>query len=147
MSPSLELIPSGSVVEHPGELLAHDTTLLPEARKFADFVVVDTAPMLAADDTSLVLPFCDEAIIVCRAGRTTIEAARRSMELLSRIGVRVAGVVLVGVKLDGSIRRYYRTDYRAAPADDTLVPVPFTNGSTPEEPVAAGSAGSSTPDM
>jgi capsular exopolysaccharide synthesis family protein len=148
VSPSLELVASGSVVEHPGELLAHDVTLLPEARKLADCVVVDTAPMLAADDTNLILPFCDEVIVVCRAGRTTLEAARRSMELLNRMSVHVAGVVLVGVRLDGSIRRYYRTDYRAARSEDvdTLVTETYTNGSTSEEPVSTGSGGSTTPE-
>jgi capsular exopolysaccharide synthesis family protein len=133
----VQIAPSGAPSENPGELLAHGAGLFTAARKLADVVLVDTAPMLVADETSLVVPFCDEVVIVCRVGKTTIESAGRLTQLLDRVGVQTTGVVLVGAQLSPTMRTYYRTEY---PTRRTRAPESVGNaaeGSGTEAPAPA----------
>jgi Mrp family chromosome partitioning ATPase len=72
--------------------------ILAEARRLADVVVIDAAPLLAGSDALDVLPFVDTVMVVGRIRRTTRDQAMRARELLARIGVPVLGVALVGSK-------------------------------------------------
>lgn len=111
--PGLRIVPSGPPVEHPGELLTRGLDLVRSASDLADVVVIDTAPLLATDDASVLLPLADAVVLVCRSGRTSIEAAARARELLDRLGAPLAGLALIGTRQLGSARSYYRVDYRA----------------------------------
>jgi capsular exopolysaccharide synthesis family protein len=135
--PGVRFAPSGKPVEHPGELLARGLTLIQSARRFADVVIIDTAPLLATDDASVLLPLVDNVVIVCRAGRTSNEAATRARELLQRLVAPVAGVVLIGAAQLPSARSYYRLDYRSRPRVKRKTAAP--------EPEAASPDGSAAP--
>jgi capsular exopolysaccharide synthesis family protein len=106
--PGVRIVPSGRPVSNPGELLTHGEDLLANARRLADVVIVDTPPVLATDDTSAMIPRVDDVVIVCRAGSTGAEAARRTSERLNRLGAPVAGAVLVGAQSLPAVRGYYR---------------------------------------
>ena len=109
----MSIVTSGAPVEHPGELLARGLDLIASARKLADIVIIDTAPLLATDDASVILPIVDDLVLVCKAGRTPIDAAVRTRELLARLEASVVGVVIIGADQLPSSRSYYRTDYRS----------------------------------
>ena len=111
--PGVSIVTSGAPVEHPGELLARGLDLVASARKLADIVIIDTAPLLATDDASVILPIVDDLVLVCKAGRTPIDAAVRTRELLARLEASVVGVVIIGADQLPSSRSYYRTDYRS----------------------------------
>ncbi|MEX0666274.1 MAG: P-loop NTPase [Acidimicrobiia bacterium] len=113
-TPDVRIAPSGEAVSNPGELLSHHgAELVDQARNLADVVLIDSPPLLATDDTSPLIPRIDEVLVVCRAGVTTAEAARRASELLSRLGASVAGVALVGVTATATPRGYYRAYTRS----------------------------------
>ncbi len=111
--PGVRIAPSGAPVEHPGELIAHGPELIALATTLADVVIVDTAPLLATDDASALMPVVDEVVVVCRAGRTPNEAASLASELLNRLDAPVVGVAIIGASRPPSARSYYRSDYRA----------------------------------
>lgn len=147
--PGVRIATSGEPIEHPGELLTRGLDLIRSAREHADVVVIDTAPLLATDDASVLLPLADLVVLVCRAGRTSEEAATRARELLDRLRAPLAGVVLIGARQLASARSYYRVDYRArtrskkssAPevaATQELEPTPM--GPDDTEPAAADRA-------
>jgi capsular exopolysaccharide synthesis family protein len=111
--PGVRIVPSGEPVEHPGELLTRGIDLIGSASRMADVVVIDTAPLLATDDASVLMSLADAVVLVCRSGRTSIEAATRARELLSRLQAPLVGSVLIGAQQLASARSYYRVDYRS----------------------------------
>ncbi|HXY73300.1 MAG TPA: AAA family ATPase [Actinomycetota bacterium] len=100
----IRLVPSGQTPERPGELLGSDDmrTALAEARAMADVVLLDTAPVLAGSDPAPLIPEADAVLVVARAGRTTVDGAEWSTEVLTRLRAPVIGVVLNGVD-EGSL--------------------------------------------
>jgi capsular exopolysaccharide synthesis family protein len=95
--PGVHLMPAGNRSHQPGALLDAELRLLEEARRIADVVIIDTAPLLAASVTRELVTMADVVILACRVGRTTSPAAERAAELLERLGAPTLGVVLVGV--------------------------------------------------
>jgi Mrp family chromosome partitioning ATPase len=68
--------------------------LLTELRAFADFVLIDTPPLLTSSDLVAIGPLTDGALFVADprlAQRPSIEQARHELQL---IGVPVLGVVV-----------------------------------------------------
>ena len=107
------LAPSGRPPMNPGELLSspHMRTVIEEARRVADVVVIDTAPLLTTSDAADLLSMSDAVVVVARAGRTTTEIADRTMDLATRLAAPVAGVVLNAVTEMSVPRRYYYYRY------------------------------------
>ena len=102
--PGVRLVSSGTVTDHPAALLARAGGLLDAARAMADVVLIDAAPVLAANDATDLVPYVDAVVLVARSGRTTRDHALRTTELLARLSVPIAGTVLVGS--NGSISGY-----------------------------------------
>lgn len=114
---NIEIVPSGSATDRPGELLASPNMrrALSEARHRADVVLIDTPPLLTAGDATHLLPHVDGVLLVARAGRTSTRLAERTSEILRRLEIPVVGVALNGVKDAAIARGYYR--YTAKPED------------------------------
>jgi capsular exopolysaccharide synthesis family protein len=92
---NLRILPSGPASPHPGELLSSDRTgpLFKELVKAADFVIVDSPPVLLVADAISMAPQVDAIVLVAREGTTTrkeVELARATFE---RAGTRVIGTV------------------------------------------------------
>jgi capsular exopolysaccharide synthesis family protein len=78
--------------------------LLNEARAAADVVVIDSAPLLVASDSTLLLSDVDEVLVVARSGRTTAKVAARTAELLKRLDAPITGVAF---NSSGQVLGYY----------------------------------------
>lgn len=70
---------------------------LTQAREIADMVIIDSGPVLTVNDAATLVPLVDAVIVVARSGRTTVESAQRTSELLARIEAPILGVVLTDV--------------------------------------------------
>ena len=90
------IVTAGTRLDHPAALTSRLGPVLEEARKMADVVIVDTAPLLAASDVFDILPLVDTAVLVVRSGRLTEPAGNRVAELLGRFQVPVTGAILIG---------------------------------------------------
>jgi capsular exopolysaccharide synthesis family protein len=110
--PKVRVVTAGRPVASPDELLTRIANVINAARQYADVVVVDTAPLLATDDASVLVPMADDVVLICRAGRTPVDAAERATELLTRLGASLDGVVIVGATVLPTARGYYRADHR-----------------------------------
>src|SRR5919201_5962467 len=66
--------------------------------KTSDVVLLDMPPVLRAAEVSAVAPAADGVIMVIHAGLTRRMAASRAAVQIRRVGGRILGVVLVGVK-------------------------------------------------
>lgn len=107
----VRVVSTGSSVDNPSEVIGRVPDLISLARDYADVVIVDTAPFLATDDVSAMLPVVDAVVVCCRAGRTTSDAAQRTTELLGRLGAPVVGVALVGAPRIPTGRSYHYEYY------------------------------------
>lgn len=91
----VRFVASGGSVDNPGPLLERVGDLLSDARSLADFVLVDSPPLLMVSDAAQLAHHADGVLFVVRAGRTSIGAAARSAEQLELLGIPVLGAVLV----------------------------------------------------
>lgn len=70
--------------------------ILQECRQHADVVLVDTAPVGLVHDPLTLLNHVDDVVLVSRLGRTSRDAARRTLRTLGQVNASVLGVVLTG---------------------------------------------------
>ncbi|PZS25549.1 MAG: hypothetical protein DLM61_19845 [Pseudonocardiales bacterium] len=96
--PRVDVVTAGTQLERPSTLPARMGNLVMQARELADIVLIDSAPMLLANDATDLMPYVDTVLVVSYASRTTSEEARRASELLARTRAPAIGVALVGVK-------------------------------------------------
>jgi succinoglycan biosynthesis transport protein ExoP len=131
----------GPVPPNPSELLvsAQAKQLLRSVADHADFVIVDTAPLLPVADGSEIAVIADATILVHRAGKTTRDQAARCVTALEKVGERPVGVVLNMISRSSGRYDYeyaytytYRPD-RSHSGDSTAATqqLPAVNGHAP----------------
>lgn len=110
----LNLLLSGGIDPRPAESIEQflQTDFLTEARERYDYIIIDTPPILAVTDGTILAGKVDAAILVYRAGRVDRELPLRASELLQRSGTKICGVVVNGVDVTlGGARYYYYYRY------------------------------------
>jgi capsular exopolysaccharide synthesis family protein len=98
-SPNLSAILAGLIHHDPAAALnsARMRKLLADLRQAYDFVIIDSAPVLAYADIRIISPMADGVVLVARSGITTREAMARTKEILAEIqGAPILNVVLNG---------------------------------------------------
>lgn len=92
----LRVIASGPVQPTPAEMLASDRmgALLSQVRDAADFVVIDTPPLLLVSDALVLAPWSDGVLVVTDATSTTWTAGLEGREQLEQVEAKVLGCVL-----------------------------------------------------
>ncbi|WP_244097530.1 polysaccharide biosynthesis tyrosine autokinase [Burkholderia ambifaria] len=112
VSKGLDFIPTGAASQSTSELLLGESTtrLLDEMSAAYDVVIIDTPPVLAVADASILAPHCATIFLVTRARQTTIDEIAESAKQLNRISSGLLGVLFNGI----DTRAFgYRTRYGA----------------------------------
>jgi succinoglycan biosynthesis transport protein ExoP len=93
---NLRLLPSGPIPPNPAELLGSRsmTELLAALQTESDILIVDSPPVLAVADASILTRVLDGVLLVVDSGQTRRDAALRAKESLSQAGARILGIVL-----------------------------------------------------
>jgi Mrp family chromosome partitioning ATPase len=76
-------------------LLAASEDLVRQAEALADYVIVDSPPVTEVSDALPLTAQVDEVIIVTRLGHTRVDQLFNLGEVLTRQGIRPAGLVIV----------------------------------------------------
>jgi tyrosine-protein kinase Etk/Wzc len=110
----LYLLTSGNLPPNPAELLggAAMRKTLESLTEAFDLIILDTPPLLAASDASILATIADGALLVVKAGSTETEAGHQALQQLSAVGARVVGAVLNDP--DAKVQKYgayYRYEY------------------------------------
>lgn len=107
--PNLDIVPRGKAISHPGRYLLSQTMdrFIAEMKGLYDYVIFDSCPILAADDTTSLAPKLDATLFVVRIGTSSMHASRKSLELLYDRQVNVLGAVLNVVPSTGEEYSYY----------------------------------------
>jgi polysaccharide biosynthesis transport protein len=110
-TPNLFVLPRGRSLSQPSEHLLRDSTdaLLKEIYTQYDYILIDSSPVLAADDTTSLAPKIDATLFVVRLSYTSARLTKKSLELLYGRQVNVPGVILNFV--DTSLPEYYYYQY------------------------------------
>jgi protein-tyrosine kinase len=106
---NLSVLSSGPIPPNPAELLgskAMEDMLVAALEQF-DIVIFDTPPVLAVTDAQILANRCDGTILVVASGKTQIEPAMKSKELLLSSKGKLLGVVLNRKNAKDSQYYYY----------------------------------------
>ena len=112
--PNLQILPSGPVPPLPSELLGSKQMedLLAQARSDYDFVLVDTPPVLAVTDASVLGRLADETVLIVRYGSVKRQVVLRCLDLLERSGAHLLGVAVNFVDFQSpEYEEYYGRKY------------------------------------
>ena len=109
--PSLFLLTRGKALPQPSEHLLRDSTdqFLKEIYHQYDYIIIDSSPVLAADDTTSLAPKIDATLLVVRLSHTSARLTKKALELLYSRQVNVPGIILNYV--DTSLPEYYYYQY------------------------------------
>ena len=93
---SLEILFSGKVPNNPAELLGSDNfvDLIEILKGKYDYVLIDTPPVLAVADTSIVCRVTGNISLVLHAGKTSKRNFEAAREAVTGVGVAITGVLL-----------------------------------------------------
>ena len=122
--PGLSILPCGPLPPNPSELLTSPRfdELLNLLREQYDFVIVDTPPLLAVTDPSVVASRVDGVLLTIRLTKHDRPAAERAREILNTLGASVVGVVINGMDENARGTSYgygrYGYEYRGYDHED-----------------------------
>jgi capsular exopolysaccharide synthesis family protein len=105
---NLFFLPAGREPENPSELLS--SPLLSKSLKGVaecfDWIVIDSPPVAALADTSVLSPLCDAVLMIVHSGHTPSKLIKDSIQRIGRD--RICGVVMNRSKNIKSHRYYYK---------------------------------------
>jgi capsular exopolysaccharide synthesis family protein len=112
---NLKILASGPIPPNPSELLNSNklVAMLATLGKQADYLIIDTPPVLAVTDTCVLASKVDGIIIVIGAGVVRPAQAQEAREALARANGSILGIIVNRVKSDGLLGDDVRyCDYR-----------------------------------
>lgn len=97
----LDLLTTGSIPSNPSEILGSNSMkhLLEEMEKDYDYVLIDTAPIIAVTDPLVIATYIDGVILVIRADSTPVDLVRSSVDKLEKINAKIIGSILNGTEM------------------------------------------------
>ena len=107
--PNLLVLTSGPVPPNPAEILASQkmAEVLEMLRARADYVLIDTPPVIAVTDAAVLASRVDGVFLVVNAGKTRRDLAVKARDILQQVNANLLGVVLNNAKIDKSAYEYY----------------------------------------
>ncbi len=106
---NLNVLPSGPIPPNPAELLGSKgmQVFFEKATERYDMIIFDTPPVLAVTDAQILANKCDGTVLVVASGKTELESAQKTKELLSAAQAKLLGVVLNNKKMEKTDYYYY----------------------------------------
>jgi capsular exopolysaccharide synthesis family protein len=112
--PNLSILPAGPPTRRASDLVGRSLSeLIEEASGEFDLVVLDAPPLLGFAEPLQMATAVDGVVIVARAGQTTRKAVGSVLTLLTRLRVKIVGLVLNEVHKELSDSYYYYGYYRS----------------------------------
>ena len=113
---NLSIIFAGKYPPNPVELLGgpYFESLLQEARKAYDYVLIDVPPLGSVIDAAVVAAKCDGTILVISDNQVRYRQAVEVAEQLKKSGSKLLGVVRNNIKKKegGYYKKYYKKSYQ-----------------------------------
>ena len=102
--PRLTVLAAGTTPPNPSELLGSLAAekMLRDLRARFDYVIIDSAPVLAVTDGAILAAKSDGALVVVRAGKTRRDQLAHAIGMLNDVGATLLGAVLTMLPTRGS---------------------------------------------
>lgn len=120
---NLSLMAGGKRPSNPAELLSSNrfAELVEILRQKYDIIIIDTPPLLAVSDPSVVASLVDGVVLTMRLRRNVKPLATRAFRVLESVDAQILGVVVNGVSTEAAYGGYgynysyndYRYSYRS----------------------------------
>jgi protein-tyrosine kinase len=110
----LWILPSGPVPVNPAELLASPkmAALLNQLTAQFSCVIIDSPPVLAVTDATILANMADGVLLVAASGSTPRSGLIRTRKILARAGANILGVAVN--KVDPRFQSYRNYGYTSA---------------------------------
>ena len=110
---SLEFIPRGHMENDAQDVIFGKGVqyLLDTVRDRYDYVIFDSSPLMAVDDTSSLAPRMDVVLLVVRAGFSSIRLTRKTLDVLGSRHANVEGLIYNNVDWDSMDYAYHKYEY------------------------------------
>ena len=108
----VRVIPSGPATDRVTGMIGDMSAVISAAVDSDCTVVVDTAPIMVANDAIDFLPLVDWVVVVVRVGKTTERSLRQTVTSLELNDAKIAGCVMVGSLESSDAKRYYYSYYK-----------------------------------
>jgi polysaccharide biosynthesis transport protein len=110
---NVDVIPSGPIPPNPSEILISHRMreLIEQARTRYDRIIIDSPPITAVTDASIISSLVDGVLIVIRANDTHREIIKNGISHLRSINAHILGAVLNGVEMGRESYYYYQYYY------------------------------------
>jgi len=107
--PNLDLLTAGTSPPNPATLLDSQSMedLIKMARNNYDFVIIDSAPLMAVSDPLIISKSVDGILLVVRLGQVHSQEVVMAKSLLDQSKVPILGMILNGISEQNSYGGYY----------------------------------------
>ncbi|HPG38202.1 MAG TPA: polysaccharide biosynthesis tyrosine autokinase [bacterium] len=111
--PNLDILTCGILPPNPAELLGSEQMkqLLIETKAKYGMVLIDTPPIIAVTDSSVLSTMVDGVILVIRSGQSKQDTVIHALEQLHRVEAPLLGVLLNGIQVSNVYGSYYYYNY------------------------------------
>ena len=118
----LTVLAAGPTPPNPSELLGSRTAekMFGELRTRFDYVIIDSAPLLAVTDGAILATHADGALVVARAGKTRRDQLTHAIGMLNDVGATLLGAVLTMIPTRGNSVYSYNYYYYGGSYGDTV---------------------------
>ncbi len=112
---NLDILTSGTIPPDPSSLIESQKLrdIINKLKEMYDMVIIDTPPVMAVNDATVVGRIADGILLVIESGRATFSMVDHIKELFTKAGLNTLGVVLNKFKLHetGYYHYYYHRSY------------------------------------
>lgn len=110
---NLDVIPSGPIPPNPSELLGsnHMEQLIKTLRQRYDRIIIDSPPITAVTDATVLARIADGVVLVIRFGDTSRDMVQNGLEQLKGVNATILGAVLNAVDVGRDSYYYYQYYY------------------------------------
>jgi receptor protein-tyrosine kinase len=143
--PGLWFVASGPIPPNPSELLGSNRIkgVLAGFRQTFDYVIIDSPPVNAVTDPTILAAEVDATVLVAEHGRTTYTALAHAKTALERVSARILGVVINKIRATAGSYYYEYGYYGEANGHQ---PVSVADSPVRAGPTPAGQPGASQRD-
>ena len=110
----LRYLTSGTLIMDSTKIFAskHFESFLSSMKSHFDFIIIDSAPIVAAIDSEMLAKYVDGIILVVSADTTENKVMSDAVKLIKNIKVPILGTVLNNFKNKNGYKYYYKYNYK-----------------------------------
>ncbi len=111
ISPSLDVMTTGTLPPNPAELLESPKTkeVIAELKNRYDRIIIDSSPIAPVTDSTIIAQMVDAVILIVGADKTVKSLLKTSMNQLLKVNANIIGVIFNGFNIEK--KRYFGKYY------------------------------------